>query len=505
MINKKLTFILMKTKDTKVGALYMMTHSGGKVISRKSMNRKIEYKKWEKETHRVKTIYPESSEINPLLERTLVEFQMKNMELLTMDDKLCSLVYMRQRISQESLSVRTKKKYYTIVSNFEKIVFEELKMKSLPFSQLRDIQFIRLLQSKIRKNGKTYKGVKTNNGVFNYMSVFTKYVKEWNMDSGTQFPINVLSFTRGIGKDPKKLVEYLTHDELTKLSNFVPFGKKKGEPQRLSKNLFLFQYHTGGVRIQDALILTNKDIKPNGFQIKIHKTKQVEIFPFCYEQVDCLMHYYSAEYISALEQSKVGKLNLNCTTILKINQLEGIGDISIFGLKELTNLKNEVIKLSIQNKELDEYLISIIEIEEELKNKICDIFFELLKNKPKCFLFPKLNWDDFKEIMENKDYYSLSEEHIKIIHCAEAGHNSNLKRIAKELGISSMSGHTPRHTLANHLLAEGYTEEQIQKVLIHSSVNTTKIYLNERHSSNQVNKTLLDFKEKMRIKNRKLA
>ena len=57
----------------------------------------------------------------------------------------------------------------------------------------------------------------------------------------------------------------------------------------------------------------------------------------------------------------------------------------------------------------------------------------------------------------------------------------------------------------NTLFAEGYREEQIQKVLIHSNINTTKIYLNELHSSNQVNKTLLDFKEKMKIKNRKIA
>jgi len=505
MINKKLTFILMKTQDPKTGALYAMTYIGKKVLTRTSMKKKIEYRKWEKQTHRVKSIYPESNEINPLLEKTLMEFQIKNMELLTGDDKLCSLVYMRQRISQESLSVRTRLKYYTIASNFEKVIFEELKLKTLPFSQLRDIQFIRLLQSKIRVNGKTHKDLKTNKGLFNYMSIFAKYVKEWNMDSGTQFPINVLSFTRGIGKDPKKLVEYLTSDELNKVSNLVPSGKMNGDPQRLAKNLFLFQYHTGGIRIQDALILTNKDIKPNGLQIKIHKTKQVEIFPFCYEQVECLMYYYPIEYNTTLEQSIVGNLLLNCNILLKINQLEGIGDISVFGLKELQKLKKEIINQAEKNKELQEYVEVVSDIEEELKTKICEKFFELLKNRPKCFIFPKLKWDDFKEVMENKDYYSLTEKHINIIHSAEASHNSNLKRIARELGISTMSGHTPRHTLANHLLAEGYTEEQIQKVLIHSNINTTKIYLNERHSTNQVNKTLLDYKEKMRLKNRKSA
>jgi len=159
MNHKKLTFILMKTKDPKTGTLYAMTYIGKKVRNRTSMKKKIEYRKWEKQTHRVKSIYPESNEINPLLEKTLMEFQMKNMEMLTGDDKLCSLVYMRQRIMQESLRIRTRQKYFTILSNFEKVVFEELKMKTLPFSQLRDIQFIRLLQSKIRINGKSHKAV----------------------------------------------------------------------------------------------------------------------------------------------------------------------------------------------------------------------------------------------------------------------------------------------------------------------------------------------------------
>ena len=67
-----------------------------------------------------------------------------------------------------------------------------------------------------------------------------------------------------------------------------------------------------------------------------------------------------------------------------------------------------------------------------------------------------------------------------------------MKRISENLGLPKITGHTPRHTLANHLLSEGYTPEEIQRVLVHSSVNTTKIYLKKRHQTFGVNKTMTE-------------
>jgi len=45
-----------------------------------------------------------------------------------------------------------------------------------------------------------------------------------------------------------------------------------------------------------------------------------------------------------------------------------------------------------------------------------------------------------------------------------------------------MTGHTPRHTLASHLLKnDQITEDQIRIILGHSNIATTKIYLREKH------------------------
>jgi integrase len=46
-----------------------------------------------------------------------------------------------------------------------------------------------------------------------------------------------------------------------------------------------------------------------------------------------------------------------------------------------------------------------------------------------------------------------------------------------KLGIEGLTGHVPRHTLANHMAYSGHSEEEIRLILAHSNVQTTKIYL----------------------------
>ena len=43
--------------------------------------------------------------------------------------------------------------------------------------------------------------------------------------------------------------------------------------------------------------------------------------------------------------------------------------------------------------------------------------------------------------------------------------------VAKQLGFERLTGHTPRHTLANHLLKDDYSVEEIQKVLVENNLD----------------------------------
>jgi integrase len=371
---------------------------------------------------------------------------------------------------------------------------------------LRDISFIRILKQEIRKSNKKAKISKTKNGWFNYMSVFARYVNDWNANSGTSFPINVRPFTTDIGKDPRQFATSLTHEELQLLIDYIPNGYRNPYPQTLSKNIFLFQYHTGGIRIQDALTLTNKDIMSDGFQIRIKKTKEVEKFPFCYEQVETLRDYYNSEYNTALQSIKIGDLKLQPSLIIQLNRLDGIGDLSLLGLNEFASIKELIENQSKTNPSLEDFIETFGIVEDELKSELTKQFFRLIRKKPQSFLLPKLEWADFSDTFSNSGELEFTIEQEKILHLAKAGHNSNLKRISENLDIPKITGHTPRHTLANHLLSEGYTPEEIQRVLVHSSVNTTKIYLKKRHQTFGVNKTVTESNvifRKKRQENRK--
>lgn len=505
MTNSKATFILMKTKDAKVGRIYTMIHKGSVVITRKSLKMDVPYKFWDYNRNRVKGSYPDAKIINKILEERVQEFEILNRITPTEDENQCALAYMKRRIDESPITNSSKNKYNTVLQNFEIVVFKVMRMETLPICKLRDISFVRSLKNEIRKNGNKKKQVKlkSNKSWFNYMSVFASFINDWNAHSGTPYPINVRPFTTDIGKDPKKLAISLTHEELQLLIDYVPSGKKNHYPQTLSKNIFLFQYYTGGIRIQDAMTLTNKDIMSDGFQIKIRKTKEVEKFPFCYEQVETLRDYYPFEYDSVVSTIKTGLLKLSPSIIIQLNRVEGLGDISQLGLKELNNIQNSILEKAKSTPSLQEIIDTFQSLEDELKERITKEFFGHLRKRPINFLFPKLNWDVFSEAGKLQEDNDFSNEQESIIHRARASHNSNLKRISENMGIPKMSGHTPRHSLSNHLYAEGYSIEEIQKVLVHSSINTTKFYLKKRHQTAGVNKTMMESITKFREKRNK--
>ena len=487
---KKITFILMKTKNSNTGKLYSMIYEGSKVYKRTSLKEDVLYKDWVKESNRVKKTNINAERINKIIEDETSLFQIGQLNIPDGDDNQCVLEYMKTNMDTGLLTKSSLKKYDTILKNFKEVIQRKFGMEILPFRQLRDIKFIKALKIEIQKDSRTEGKYKTNASWLSYMSVFRNYVSHWNKYSGTQFPINVFPLTSDIGKNPKKTVNTLSHNEIQKLTNYNPAGYGNGISQLLSKSIFLFQYHTGGIRIQDALLLTNKHVKENGIEIKIQKTERVELFPFNYEQVSCLKHYYPEEYYEANMKSTVGDLLLSHKTIEELNRIDGLTNLNDMNISDIEQILKQVIVKSKTNFEIRQFINPLEEVEERLKEDVTIRFFKLLKKRPVSFLLPKLNWDEFKSSYKNNYWEELTDNQSYIIHKAKAGHNSNLKRISNELGIEKMTGHTPRHTIANHLLNENVPLEEIQKVLVHSNPRTTMIYLNERHNSGEVSKVL---------------
>lgn len=502
-MKQQLTFILMKTKDNSVGMLNQMIHQGSKVISRKSLKILVPYKSWDSTSKRVKNNHPESEAINQQIEKTIREFNKVKFQIPDGDDRQCAIEYIKRYLGETEIKIKypiaTIQKYETIINNFEYVSKKTLKMDSLPFALLRDKSFVKNLKLEIRKNVRKKGSYKKNTSWFNYMSVFGTLVEKWNTTSGTQFPINTKIFTSDISDDEKKYANTLTRNEICQLGDYVPKGYRKGESQLLAKNIFLFQYYTGGIRIQDTLTLTNKAIKSDGIEIKIKKSKRNQKFPFCYEQVECLKPYYPEEYERSEEICRVSHLEINANTLLQLYRLDGVGDIKEFNLNKLEELKNNVLNLSKENPELSPFIETIDDIIVSLKDRFSDYFFGLLRKRPQHFLFPtQLKWIDFMNVFKENSNEKLNKRQASLIHNATATHNSNLKRISKNLGFCVIGGHTPRHSISNHMYNEGESPESIRDVLLHSSLRTTYVYLQERHGNANVSDSMKRFMERHR-------
>jgi site-specific recombinase XerD len=81
--------------------------------------------------------------------------------------------------------------------------------------------------------------------------------------------------------------------------------------------------------------------------------------------------------------------------------------------------------------------------------------------------FPRRNVD-FPAGFRREARYHLHDSHVQ----------SAVKKAASEAGISKrVSRHRFRHTFASHLLLANYDIQTIQKLLGHSDVRTTMIYI----------------------------
>jgi integrase len=283
-----------------------------------------------------------------------------------------------------------------------------------------------------------------------------------------------LNFTQK--KQVKKLAPSISRDQIVELENYVPVKLRKRcyTSQILAKDIFLFQYYSAGIRFIDAVTMTNSMIMEDKLVIPIRKTSDFITAPFHFPMMEVLRPYFTEQYHAAMGDVKLGTVILDARSIQQLFRLDGI-DFTNINHDQLTG----VIR-AVTNRQSDAELTHYLEdIQNRLEDQIVRCFFKQVKDLPIQFLFPMLDYDDFKDSIENGKDFSQEQEYQ--IHRARTRHNSALKRVSETMGIPTLTGHVPRHTLANHMAYMGNSEEDIRQVLGHANVRTTKVYLRERH------------------------
>lgn len=476
------TFILFRTKSPEIKTIYEIITQGNQVIHRKSLGIRITEKNWDKSKKRVKSKEPNAQEINRILREKEEQFQFENPKSNKLNtENSCALQYMENELERGyqdgTKKVSTYNKYKTVLSTLRKVVNEKFGTKYLPFSKLKDLETIRQITIGLQRGyGKAGKP-KNPKVIFNYLSILKSFVDHWNRYSETQSPVNTTSFFNFTQKKHvKKLAPSVSRDQITELEKYVPVKLRKRcyTSQILAKDIFLFQYYSAGIRFIDAITMTNTMIMEDKLIIPIRKTSDFITAPFYFPMMEVLKAYFPYQYNKAMKEVKLGKVLLDARSVTQLFRLDGIDFVSM-NHEQLARVIRQVASQQ-SDPELTHYLQ---DIQNRLEDQIIRYFFKLVKDLPAQFLFPMLDYDDFKDSLENGKDFSQEQEYN--IHRARTRHNSSLKRVSETLGIPALTGHVPRHTLANHMAYMGNSEEDIRQVLGHANIRTTKIYLRERH------------------------
>ena len=494
----KLNFVLFPTKEVSKKIIYQKISEGRKVISRKSTGFVIFENNWDKNKERVKPKEPNSKEINSKLFEIEEKFKEELNPKNQLDDILdtCFLDFMDDYLnnghSDGSIKSTTFKKYNTILNNLRKVTFD-LGKSRLPIRDLKNIETIRNITFGLKKKNNNVKnGVKSPNVVRNYLKVIISIVNHWNKFYGFDNPVNTHTFLNFTQKSNlSKSAVYLNEQQFEELKSFRPDinNKKTYFPQLLAKNIFIFQYYLCGVRIIDTLLLTNKNYKEDKFIIPIRKTSDIITAPICKPMMDCLIPFYPEIYEKVVGKIKLIDLRLDVNLMEYLLRIEDINfeEIHYHDLSKIVDKVSKMIGYEEYSKKLNEIL-------NVFNHQIMIEFFKEIQELPTRFLFPMLKMEDFKDSFDKNRYLNLREE--SIVKSARSKHNNSLLRISEILDLPTMTGHTPRHTLAPHLLNnDQITEDNIRILMGHSDIHTTKIYLKEKHgygATHQIMKRFLE-------------
>lgn len=478
---KKQTFILMKTKNPKEGMIYEMIHLGGKVLFRKSLGIKIPYKYWDSEKKESKPTYSYFSEVNSRIKNKIRTFEMEIGSYVKNSENECFIEFMESHMHKNYDNIQTVNKYDTVLKNVKHVMITKFKRENLPFYLLRERTFLEELKNAIRHNQHNHQKLKSNNAWKNYMNIIGYFIQEWNVLSNTPEPINHYFLNKGIEKSPLKKAPNLSHQELNLFFNYVPIGRtKKNRKEQLdAKNMFTFQYFTGGKRLVDILLLCNTDFKDSYIEIKIKKTKQMSTCEYYPEMFESIKNYYPEIYESVNGNIKLKNIKTDLNVIKNLLRIDNIEELMEKSLDEFVFVVDDLKNKNYQT--YSEISDTLNESLNNLRTMVMKSFFNEVSKLPKHFIFPYLNINDFNQEQDSLEF--LTRYQVKLITDARKKYNRHLNQISTNLGITTpIRSHSARHTIANQLYQQGFDISDIQQVLSHSSITTTQKYVFERLS-----------------------
>lgn len=498
---------------------------------------KFDIRHWDGDKERVrKTTKLDYQSYNDTIDMTLASIIAEGKSLDNYDgvnSKASFLHYFNQVVHGTELKKKhgTRIKYQTVYKKLEGFLSEQGK-HDLLFSELNST-ILAEFQLYMRESGLE------NNTAVHYLKIvkliFNKSQKEESVLSGYD-PFVKYKFE----KKERKIKETLTSEDIFKLID-AQIGKDRLIRVR---DLFLFQFFTGGMRVSDLVTLRFNNLVNGRVSYRMYKTRQELDVPIN----DKILHLLKSllnlqteldepvdEEMNILELMTRRKELLRSSTemlpdVYKVSDevLEGVPlsvvvdgsywlESNIF-IRSLTmvELLKERARLSTfidsegvlsmrefkslyrdKSEFLQRMLTNIEQRIEFLKKTHHDACIQELNmfaedaGTSDHFVFGMLKNSDFEDVDGKNDFGMLNDVQYKKVNKAGIVYNRNLKELRKTIGLSKkLSTHAARTSFTNIMMHSGASTMDISKTLGHSSLSITDEYLKTGFNNGRTDEVL---------------
>jgi site-specific recombinase XerD len=475
-----------------MGTIYKAVYADRTPISRDSLKISIPLKLWDEKRQQVRqSAEIEHEKINYLLNQHKSNFLAANKKAVK-TNRECFIEFALDYLEKNYSNVGTRIKYTTVIKSLQKYVSELLGMNTLPFEELRKIDFINgykkwVFKRQYKKRDDTI--TKRTRTVFNYVIVIQTFVKRYNELNPEKDEIKTIHYALGVEDFDIVEPKMLYPDEIKRLIDYTYSSNRKTDRTMDAKYQFLFQFFASGLRVSDILLLNYKHFTKGRIEFVVKKSGKKISIPFMYNACKMLGYFYPNEYETALLENALGDVNLMSYEVEELIRVDSnkkpLADLTINDLVQFNQYLVE--DRSNDNANRVKVLKGIItRVEKQVANSMCRIMGE----KPSGLVFDYLDYQDFKDlrIMDKKE---LTRTQSYELHRGRAKYNGRLTRIAQRIGIDKITSHVSRHSFAYYMLSTGATVEEISFALGHATIEITQSYIKQfpsRYSDNAIDR-----------------
>lgn len=474
-------FFIRKSKSNpKMGTIYKAVYDDRKPISRDSLKISIPLKLWDEKRQQVRQSSEiEHEKINYLLNQHKSNFLSANKKAVK-TNRECFIEFSLDYLEKNYSNVGTRIKYTTVINSLQKYVSEILGMNTLPFEELRKIDFINgykkwVFKRQYKKRDDTV--TKRTRTVFNYVIVIQTFVKRYNELNPEKDEIKTIHYAVGVEDFDIVEPKMLYPDEIKRLIDYTYSSYRKTDKTMDAKYQFLFQFFASGLRVSDILLLNYKHFTKGRIEFVVKKSGKKISIPFMYNACKMLGYFYPNEYEAAVIENPLGDIDLmsyEVEELISVNSnKKPLADLTIKDLVQFKQFLDD--DRSNDNTNRLKVLKEIISrVEKQVANSMCRI----IGAKPSGLVFDYLEYEDFKDlrIMDKKE---LTKVQTYKLHRGRTKYNGRLTRIAKRIGIDKITSHVSRHSFAYYMLSTGATVEEISFALGHASIEITQSYIKQ--------------------------